>query len=151
MSMTRIRTILVAVDFSPHADRALETAVELAKVFGAKVHLLHCYQLNLGGISPYGLAIPENFDRDVRIAAQRKLDEWGEKVKAEGVEVEGHVSPMFPGMTIPSTAEEIGADLIVMGTRGLTGLKHVLLGSVAERTIRVAACPVLTVKVAEQD
>jgi nucleotide-binding universal stress UspA family protein len=58
---------------------------------------------------------------------------------------------MFPGMTIPATAEEIGADLIVMGTRGLTGLKHVLLGSVAERTIRVAACPVLTVKVAEQD
>ena len=149
--MARIRTILVAVDFSPHADRALETAVELAKIFGAKVHLLHCYQLNLGGISPYGLAIPENFDRDVRIAAQRKLDEWGEKVRAEGVEVEGHVSPMFPGMTISATAEEIGADLIVMGTRGLTGLKHILLGSVAERTIRVAACPVLTVKLAEQD
>ncbi len=78
--MARIRTILVAVDFSPHADRALETAVELAKVFGAKIHLLHCYQINLGGISPYGLAIPENFDRDVRAAAQRKLDEWGEKV-----------------------------------------------------------------------
>ena len=149
--MGRIRTILVPVDFSPHADRALETAVELAKVFGAKVHLLHCYQINLGGISPYGLAIPENFDRDVRAAAQRMLDEWGEKVKAGGVEVEGHVSSMFPGMTIPTTAEEIGADLIVMGTRGLTGLKHVLLGSVAERTIRIAACPVLTVKVVEQD
>jgi nucleotide-binding universal stress UspA family protein len=151
MPMAQIRTILVPVDFSPHAERALETAVELAKVFGAKVHLLHCYQINLGGISPYGLAIPENFDRDVRTAAQRKLDEWAEKVKAGGIEVDCLVSPMFPGMTIPSTAEEIGADLIVMGTRGLTGLKHVLLGSVAERTIRVAACPVLTVKVAEPD
>ena len=151
MPLGRIRAILVPVDFSPHADRALETAVELAKVFGAKVHLLHCYQINVGGISPYGLAIPENFYRDVRAAAQRMLDEWGEKVKAGGVEVEGHVSSMFPSMTIPATAEEIGADLIVMGTRGLTGLKHVLLGSVAERTIRVAACPVLTVKVAEQD
>ncbi|MDH3213250.1 MAG: universal stress protein [Myxococcales bacterium] len=147
--MVRIQVILVAVDFSPHAERALETAVELAKVFGAKVHLLHCYQINLGGISPYGLAIPETFDRDVRAAAQRKLDEWGEKVRAEGVEVESHVSSMFPGITIPATAQELGADLIVMGTRGLTGLKHILLGSVAERTIRVAACPVLTVKLAE--
>jgi universal stress protein A len=144
--MPPIRKILVPVDFSPHADRALQSAVELAKVFGAELHLLHCYQINLGGISPYGLAIPESFDRDVRNAAQRKLDEWAEKARAGGVEVAVHVSPMFPGVTIPVVAEEVGADLIVMGTRGLTGLKHVLLGSVAERTIRTARCPVLTVK-----
>ena len=85
--MVRIRTILVPVDFSPHAERALETAVELAKVFGAKVHLLHCYQINLGGISPYGLAIPENFDRDVRAAALRGVN--GGALRAAGVYVTG--------------------------------------------------------------
>ena len=56
------------------------------------------------------------------------------------------MTPTFPAEAIGRQAEEIGADLIVMGTRGLTGLKHVLLGSVAERTLRVAPCAVLTVK-----
>ena len=56
------------------------------------------------------------------------------------------LSSMFPSEVIAKTVEEIGADLIVMGTRGLAGIKHVMLGSVAERTIRIAPCPVLTVK-----
>ena len=63
--------------------------------------------------------------------------------------VEQTLTPMLPSEAISSAAQELGADLIVMGTRGLTGLKHVMLGSVAERTIRIAPCPVLTVK-AEQ-
>jgi nucleotide-binding universal stress UspA family protein len=145
--MTRIRTILVPVDFSAHSAEALEYAIDLAKVFGAAIHLLHCYQINVGGVSPYGLVIPEDFDREVRAAAEQKLSEWGEKARAQGITVEERISPMFPAATLADTAKEISADLIVMGTRGLTGLRHVLLGSVAERTLRVAPCPVLTVKV----
>jgi len=60
--------------------------------------------------------------------------------------MEATITPMFACEAIVKHAEDIGADMIVMGTRGLTGLKHVLLGSVAERTIRTAPCPVLTVK-----
>ena len=149
--MTQIRTILVPVDFSTHSAEALAYAIELAKVFGAGIHLLHCYQINVGGVSPYGLVIPEDFDREVRAAAGQKLGEWAEKVRAEGIAVEEQISPMFPAATLPATAAEISADLIVMGTRGLTGLRHVLLGSVAERTLRVAPCPVLTVKVPGED
>ena len=67
-------------------------------------------------------------------------------MQAEGIEVSNQVTPMSPGEAISGVAEDIGADLIVMGTRGLTGVKHVLLGSIAERTIRIAPCPVLTVK-----
>ena len=144
--MAGFRKILVPVDFSSHSQRALQTGIELAKAFGAKLHLLHCYQINVGAISPYGLVIPESFDRDIREAATKQLEQWREKVAAQKIEVESEVSPLFPSEAIASTAERIGADLIVMGTRGLSGIKHVMLGSVAERTVRIAPCPVLTLK-----
>ncbi len=144
--MAGFRKILVPVDFSTHSQRALQTAIELAKAFGAKLHLLHCYQINVGAISPYGLVIPESFDRDIREAATKQLEQWRDKVTAQKIEVESEVSPLFPSEAIASTAERISADLIVMGTRGLSGIKHVMLGSVAERTVRIAPCPVLTLK-----
>lgn len=144
--MAGFRKILVPTDFSTHASRALEIAIDLAKTFKAKLHLLHCYQINVGAISPYGLVIPESFDRDIREAASRQLAQWSDRVAAQKVEVEAEVSPIFPSEAIASTAERINADLIVMGTRGLSGIKHVVLGSVAERTVRIASCPVLTVK-----
>ena len=144
--MAGFRKILVPVDFSTHSSRALQTAIELAKAFGAKLHLLHCYQINVGAISPYGLVIPESFDRDIREAATKQLEQWRDKVAAQKIEVDSEVSPLFPSEAIASTAERIGADLIVMGTRGLSGIKHVMLGSVAERTVRMAPCPVLTLK-----
>jgi nucleotide-binding universal stress UspA family protein len=62
------------------------------------------------------------------------------------VKAHGHLSPASPSLAIETTVEEVGADLVVMGTRGLSGIKHVVLGSVAERTVRTCPCPVLTVK-----
>jgi universal stress protein A len=141
-----MRTILVPTDFSPHSDRALEVAEKLAKRMGGKIHLLHCYQINVGGISPYGVTIPEEFNLKIREAAEKKLLDLERKVAAEGIEVEAHLTPRFPSEAVSDLAEELGADMIVMGTRGATGLKHILLGSVAERTVRIAPCPVLTVK-----
>ena len=144
--MSGFRKILVPIDFSSHSSQALDTALELAKSFGSKLHLLHCYPINVGAISPYGLVIPESFDRDIREAASRQLEQWRQKVSAQKIEVETEVTPLTPSEAIASSAERIGADLIVMGPRGLSGLKHVLLGSVAERTVRTAPCPVLTLK-----
>ena len=144
--MSRIEKILVPVDFSEHSASALEMAIDLAKVFGAGIHLLHCYQIQPLSISPYGIVLPENFDQEIRQAAERRVDEWRAKVMLEGVEVAVHLSSRFPSLEISELASEVGADLIVMGTRGLSGIKHVLLGSVAERTLRLAPCPVLTVK-----
>ena len=138
--------ILVPVDFSEHSAKALDAAIELAKAFGGKLTLRHCYQIQPAGVSPYGIVLPESFDRDIREAAARQLDEWRQKVAAAGVEVDASLSAMFPSLAIAETASELGTDLIVMGTRGLSGIKHVLLGSVAERTVRIAPCPVLTVK-----
>ena len=149
--MSQIRKILVPVDFSEHSEQALEMAVSVAKAFGGAVlHLLHCYSIQPVGVSPYGIVLPESFDRDIREAATRQLEQWREKATAEGVEAHAHLSAMLPSEAITETATEVGADLSVMGTRGLSGLKHVLLGSVAERTLRSAPCPVLTVKGADE-
>jgi nucleotide-binding universal stress UspA family protein len=141
-----MQTLLVPTDFSPHSDKAVELAKQLATLTGGTIHLLHCYQINVGGISPYGVTVPEEFNREVRDAAAKKIEELEQAVAAAGIAVEAHISPRFPSEAVSELAEELGADLIVMGTRGATGLKHILLGSVAERTLRIAPCPVLTVK-----
>jgi len=141
-----MQTILVPTDFSPHSDKAVEFAKKLAKLTGGKIHILHCYQINVGGVSPYGITVPEEFNRQVREAAVKRVEEVAEAIAAEGIEVESHITPSYPSEAVSELAKELGADLIVMGTRGATGLKHVLLGSVAERTLRIAPCPVVTVK-----
>lgn len=144
--MLQIRKILVPVDFSRHSAKALDYAIELARKFDASIHILHSYPIHVGGVTPYGVAFPESLERDWRAAAQQQLDAWGDKVSAAGLEVSLSLTPMAAAEAVAETAEEIGADLVVMGTRGLSGLKHVLLGSVAERTLRSAPCPVLAVK-----
>jgi nucleotide-binding universal stress UspA family protein len=144
-----MQTILVPVDFSDHAARALDMAIDLAKAFGARIELLHCYQIGPGAVSPYGIVLPESFDREVREAAAKQLAEWRDKTAAAGVDTHANLSSMYPSLAIVDTATEIGCDLVVMGTRGLSGIKHVLLGSVAERVLRSAPCPVLTVKASD--
>jgi nucleotide-binding universal stress UspA family protein len=82
----------------------------------------------------------------VREAAARKLEGILQRLETEGVDAQLHLCPGYAALAINETAEEVGADLIVMGTRGRSGLAHVLLGSVAERTLRRAPCPVVTVR-----
>ncbi len=141
-----IRKIVVPVDFSEHSEVALQTAIGLAKQSKATLHLLHSYPIYVGDLSPYAFSLPPNMDRDVRDAAATQLGQWAEKAKAQGVGVETTLTPTPACQATVELADEIHADLIVIGTRGLSGLKHVMLGSIAERTVRTAHCPVLTVK-----
>jgi nucleotide-binding universal stress UspA family protein len=144
--MTPVRVILVPLDFSPQSAAALDRAVDFAKVFGAKIHLLHSYAVPVRGVMPYDFAVPDGVWDGIREAAGGKLEEFRQRVVSAGVETSSEVSPAMPSEAILAAADRIDADLIVMGTHGHTGLKHVLLGSVAERTIRLASCSVLTVK-----
>jgi nucleotide-binding universal stress UspA family protein len=141
-----IRTILVPVDFSAHSLGALERASDLARQSGAVLHLLHCYELPPPGLDQYRIALPETLWERVRVAAERRLAELAEKAAATGLSVTTEVSGDAPGHAIAAVAGRIGADLVVMGTHGHTGVKHALLGSVAERTLRTAGCSVLVVK-----
>ena len=149
--MTRFETILVPVDFSDHSKEALDTAIQIAHLFGSTVHLLHCYHIQTAGISPYGIVLPSGYYAEIRDAAEKHLNDWYEMVSNEGIQSEAILSADSPSLAINLAAEEVEADLIVMGTRGLSGLKHAVLGSVAERVVRLAPCPVLTVKHPEAD
>jgi len=90
-----------------------------------------------------------NYFAEIRDSASRQLAEWQEKHVPAAIPVDASTMSEFPFEAIVTTANEIGADLIVMGTRGLSGFKHVMLGSVAERTVRLAPCPVMTVHAPE--
>jgi nucleotide-binding universal stress UspA family protein len=140
------RRIVVATDFSDGGDHALDVAVVLAKTFGAELHLVHAFDVPLALVTPYEVAIPDNLIRDAREAARKRLDAAVAGAKAKGVSATGHLSEVPAASAIVEVAAEKKADLVVIGTRGHTGLKHVLLGSVAERTLRLAPCAVLTVK-----
>jgi universal stress protein A len=143
----QLQKILVPIDFSRHADRALERAVELAKLEHGEIHLLHAYELPMAvGMLDVPLALPREVVERIRDGARKALEERASRASAEGVKVQSHLMCDAAVGAILAAADKVGADLIVMGTHGRTGMKHVLLGSVAERTVRLARCPVLTVK-----
>jgi len=144
--MNPIKSLLVATDFSEAAQPAVDAAVELASTFGAEVHLVHAFQTPIPIVSPYEVVVPDGFLEQARDSAARSLKAVEEKIAAAGVTVTAHLTEVPAAPAIARLAEELDVDLIVMGTRGNTGLKHIVLGSVAERTLRMAPCSVLTVK-----
>ena len=141
----KVEKILVPMDFSDHSRQALEQAVGLAKTFGASIDLLHSYRINYSGVMPYGADFPAAIYEDIRNHATSELTKAHDGVREAGVECQMHLSQDEPSHAIARTAEELSSDLIVMGTHGRTGLAHIALGSVAERTVRTAPCPVLTI------
>jgi nucleotide-binding universal stress UspA family protein len=131
--MPVFRRILVAVDFSAHSEAALRKAVEIATESGSKLRLLHCYPIQPGGVSPYGVAPPTSYFAEIRAAAARRLGEWRQKFVPAEIDADEILSSDFPSASITEGATDFEADLIVMGTRGTSGLKHLVLGSVADQ------------------
>ncbi len=141
-----IRNIVVGIDFSDSSNRALDQAVFLAKSSGAKLHLVHAYRLPIQVESMYGISIPADLGLSIRDAAARKLEKSRARVADSGLEADCHLIDSGAAEAVVAAAEKIGADLIAVGTRGLTGIKHVLMGSVAERVAHTAHCSVLVVR-----
>ena len=144
--MNPIRTLLLAIDFSESSSAVVDVALELAKRFSATIHIVHAFDLPIPLVTPYEVAIPEAYLDQTRKAAAQKLAAVVGQVTAQDVRVESHLAESPAASAIARTAEEVGADLVVMGTHGHTGIKHLVLGSVAERTMRLAPCSVLVVK-----
>jgi len=142
-----IRHILAPTDLSVFSKQAIEYASALAQTLGAKLSLLYVIEKpDLSGVSavPLGLAkiLLEDLERQSKRELARLLPEDG----ARGVEVDRQVVVGTPYRKIVQTAAAEKVDLIVMATHGRTGLGHLFMGSVAERVVRTAPCPVLTVR-----
>lgn len=140
--MLPVRTILVPIDFSDPSRAALGKARELAEHWGAALRLLHAYSPPSG--LPPGFAMDPDFEAKVAQAAEHALRDLARECgAASNVRVTVEVARGGPVEAIVAQAR--GADLVVMGTHGRTGLAQARLGSVAERVVRTAPCPVLTV------
>lgn len=149
--MHPIRKILVPVDFSANAKEALAWAADLARRYDAAVTLAHVYQ-------PISMTLPDGFVLSSAPALVDLLNQLDRALAdarrdltdvAPGIKVDTQLLQGVPFAEIVRFAREGGYDLVVMGTHGRTGLKHALLGSVAEKVVRKAPCPVLTIRTAE--
>jgi nucleotide-binding universal stress UspA family protein len=151
--MIALRTVLVATDFSETSEVALRYAKALANAFGASLHVLHVVQEPFAqpwAVEAYGFSLATLQDEWVREAKARiettlTPDERA-SYRAELVTRLGH-----PVVEILKYANEQAVDLVVIGTHGRGPLGHMVMGSVAERIVRKATCPVLTVHHPERE
>ncbi|HZO80877.1 MAG TPA: universal stress protein [Candidatus Binataceae bacterium] len=139
----KFRKILCPIDFTQHALGALAVARDLAQDNGATLHLLH-----VARVPSRDMDVPLPFGADPRWerAARRKLERMAAERLQGMVAYQIHVVSGTPDVDVLRMAKELDADLIVMATHGRKGLSHLVLGSVAERVVREASCPVLTIR-----
>ncbi len=141
-----MQNILVATDFSEVADRAIDRAEEIAREHSAKLTLVHVitYQPQpVLGVQP--MMTPADVGDQIRQASEQRLAALADRIRGRGLEVETEIAAGVPGSRIVHCAERLDADLIVIGTRGLSGFKHLLLGSTAEAIARWSHRPVLSI------
>jgi nucleotide-binding universal stress UspA family protein len=140
----KLERILLAVDFSHCSDGAVEHAAELARRFHAPLHVVHAVEL------PVVIDPPPLLEHDARhefARARASLDELANDLERDGLPRPGETIEVgSPARVILETAERERCDLIVVGTHGRSGLRRLMIGSVAEHVIRHARCPVLTVR-----
>jgi len=145
----KVDKILVPIDFSEHAAAVIEWAAHLAEEHDSSCVLLHAYHLPVEFQQLEGAYLPADFWANVKEEAEQSLSRYADQLRARGIQVEEAVREGYPATVIEEEAERQQADLIVIGSRGLSGLKHLLMGSIAERVVQKAPCPVLTVKTRE--
>ena len=134
------KTILLATDFSDGSNEALQRAIALARLSGGTLEIVHV--IEPGVEDPFGGHI---YGSDHHSAVDRMLARLALDVETGGLACTVKALEGNAATEITKRARTIGADTIVVGTHGRTGLAHVLLGSIAERVVRHASCPVLTV------
>ena len=161
--MLLFEKILVPLDGSEHSLRALEIAIQIARKFGGKITLIHVYSVAIGPVimpEPTTLTPPmmpamtsaevSKAVEAIRKAGASILADGEQKVKAEEVQVETILREGHIVQEIVRTAKEGKFDLIVIGGRGISRIRELLLGSVTDGVIHHASCPVLVIKLIPQ-
>lgn len=146
--MAHFRKILIPTDLSEDSQGAMNIALDLAQRYGARLTLLHVYQPPLYSLPPDAVMLAATTELANQVTElQGNLDALKANLMAQGVsDVVTHIAQGDPHDEIMRELREAGHDLLVMATHGRSGLSHMLLGSVAEKLVRHAPCPVLTVR-----
>jgi nucleotide-binding universal stress UspA family protein len=143
-----IRNVLVATDFSEPARVGIEWAARVARDRAARLHVVHVVSPPMP-VADFTTP-PITLDRELRDAAGQRLDALLEEAPLAGLDAHAVLRDGTPSIAVLDVAEEVDADLLVVGTRGLTGFRHLLLGSTAERIVQRAKMPVLSVHPADR-
>ena len=143
--MLTLRQILVPVDFTETSDRALAYAVEFARRFDASITVIHAYQIPVYGFPDGAYITAADVAAQLSTAAQARLEAIVDSQKLANVPMSGILRDGVAWEEINAVAQDIKADLIIIGTHGRRGLARALLGSVAENVIRTAKIPVLVI------
>jgi nucleotide-binding universal stress UspA family protein len=136
--------LLIPTDFSPSSARALRLGIELAKRFEAKVTLLHSFQIPVMAYAAMEF-LTGSLAANIETAARAELDAALAEVRKKLPNADAVLREGDAWRQILATVDEIHADLVIMGTHGRHGLSYALLGSVAEKIVRLAHVPVMTV------
>jgi universal stress protein A len=142
------RKILFCTDFSENSDAPRRLAADYARTFHASLAIVHVVQA-WAGFPTYEFRVPVDLHEltlQIKDSVLADLEEMARQCEGSIPEVTIHCKIGVPAQEIVKLARELSVDLIVMGTHGWTGFKHLLLGSVAENVLRLASCPVLVVK-----
>ena len=145
--MKNFKNILFAHDFSEGSDYAFDYAFSLAKCFSAKLLLVHVINepVDLRGFYVPHISF-ENLEKEIADGAEKMMERFCHENLADFPNYERMVLTGIPYEEIVNKANECAVDLIVMGTHGRKGVDHILFGSTAERVVRNATCPVMTVR-----
>jgi nucleotide-binding universal stress UspA family protein len=143
----QFRHILAPTDFSEYSKQAVASALELAKKFGAKLSILHVVELPPYPVEGYvPPSLTSTFLEDLERQATQDLAQVVPEAESAGIEVARLVTVGSPYRKVIDMAEAEQVDLIVMATAGRTGFSRLVMGSIAERVVRTASCPVLTIR-----
>ncbi len=145
--MEQIKKILVPIDFSDYSKNALKYAAQFAKQFSAKIYLIYVVEPMIypADFSMGQVAIPST-DIDLHSRAEEELKKLSKDIVNGGSKVEVLIKTGKPFVEIIESAAANDIDLIIIATHGHTGVEHLLFGSTAEKVVRKAPCPVLTLR-----
>ncbi len=143
------KLILSPIDFSDHSQEALKSAAELAKMFGSEMLLVHAVPVIPRLPASTSIFKEGEYETALHKDAAERLQKMVQELATKGIRARGEVGDANePGMEILRIAEHNHADLIVIATHGMTGWHPLVFGSVAEKVVRLATCPVLVLRVA---
>lgn len=139
--------ILIAIDFSENSECAFDYALTLARQFNAELEIIHVINepVDLRGFYVPHISF-EQLEKEIEEGAVKMMDDFCTARVGSFTNYKTSIMTGIPCEEITAAAEKIGASLIVLGTHGRTGLDRILFGSTAERVVRSATCPVLTVR-----
>jgi nucleotide-binding universal stress UspA family protein len=145
--MVVFKEIITPTDFSEYSLRALDYAIEIADKFSAHLTIIHIIEPMLQAADLTWTTIDyEDLNKAHKESAQKQMDKIVNERIPKGIEVDASILFGKPFLEIVKTARDQNADLIVMATHGRGAISHLLMGSTAEKVVRKAPCPVLTVK-----